>query len=92
MTDDEVIAKVFEHGGAGAVAGFPMRIAPDGGHPGDKVFRLPVALPQLDGEMYLAVSFSFGQPSDDAMEDWRPRWQSVDGPMTREELEELGRG
>lgn len=89
LTYEQVVETLAEFGAVHAERAFPPRIQPSGSHPGqEKVFRIPVALP--DG-MFLVVAFSFGQPSDDAVENWRPLWRSVDGPMTREELEELGR-
>lgn len=89
MTDEEVLAVIRQYAGEAAAVSFPMRLEPAGDHPGDKVFRVPVPLP--DGR-YLAVAFSFGQPDADAMANWKPRWHRVDGPATREELEALGRG
>jgi hypothetical protein len=90
LTDEEVLDFVTEFAGAQAAGKLPLRIAPqDGQDPGDKVFRLPVQCP--DGT-YLAVAFKFGQDNpEDAMTAWKPRWQHLDGPMTLEELQELGR-
>jgi hypothetical protein len=89
MTDDEMLGELASRGARPEhIDVFPMRLEPNGEHPGDKVFRIPV--PLQDGS-FLAVAFSFGQPSDDEMENWKPRWRAVDGPMNREELEELGR-
>jgi hypothetical protein len=89
LTYDEVIEEITQLGAGYAVPTFPSRVQPSGEHPGpEKVFRIPVSLP---GGSFAAVSFSFGQPSDDPVRNWQPLWRSVDGPMTREELEELGR-
>jgi hypothetical protein len=88
MDEDEVLGRVSELAGRGAVSTFPLRIQPDGPHPGDKVFRVPV--PCDDGR-YIAAAFSFGYESDDEMESWKPRWRAVDGPMTMAELTELGK-
>jgi hypothetical protein len=90
MTDEEVLEFVQEHAGPAVAAAFPVRIAPQAGqdHPGDKVFRIPVS---AGNGQYIAVGFSFGQPSDDEMLSWKPRWCSLHGPMTREELEQLGK-
>lgn len=82
MTTDEVLAALAKYGIL--VPPFPLRLEPDGDHPGDKVYRFPV--PLADGR-YLAVSWSFGQPNDDELRNWEPVWHAVDGPMTRAELE-----
>lgn len=84
MTDDEVLAVIREHAGDEVADRIPMRLQPQGDHPGEKEFRMPV--PLEDGR-YLAVRFTFGTESDDAMESWKPTWIAVDGPSTREELE-----
>jgi hypothetical protein len=87
LSDEEVLAAVREHAGAEAASRVPMRLQPSGPVPQGKVFRMPVPLP--DGR-YLAVSFEFGH--DDPVYPefaWKPAWRSVDGPLTREELEQL---
>lgn len=86
MTTDEMLAALAEHGIDSAP--FPMRVQPDGEHPGDKVFRFPV---QLDDGRFLAVAWSFGQSDPDEMLNWLPHWHSVDGPMSLAELQELAR-
>jgi hypothetical protein len=89
MTDDEVLDVLSEFGVETEPPPFPMRMEPSGAeHPGDKVFRFPVPLP--DGN-YLAVSWMFGYPDPDEMINYKVRWQSVDGPFTRDALEAFGR-
>ena len=67
-----------------------MRLQPQGGTAPspDRVYCMPVELP---GGSFLAVLFSFGAADEDAMADWKPVWRDVAGPVTREEVEELGR-
>lgn len=88
LSDQEMLARVIACGGETIVSVFPMRMQPDGEHPGDKVYPLAVELPS---GQFLAVLFSFGYPSDDALEDWKPRWRDVRGPMTIEDLQLLGK-
>lgn len=88
LDDGEMLALVVAAGGEALLPSFPMRMQPDGDHPGDKVF--PLAMP-LPGGGYLAVLFSFGQPSADEFDEWRPRWRAVKGPMSLDELKALGR-
>lgn len=85
MTDEEVLSALAVYGGGQNMV---MRLQPQGEHPGTRRFPMPVEL--ADGS-YMAVIFSFGQASDDAMEDWKPAWHAVEGPMTLEQLKELGR-
>ena len=87
MTDAYVLDFLAEYGFADFP--FPVRSEPREGHPGDRVFLYPVAL--ADGR-YLAVAWMFGQPDADEARNWKVRWHSVHGPMTRPELEELSRG
>jgi hypothetical protein len=85
MTTDEVIAHLDQAGvPAATLNAFPRRMEPSGEHPGDKVFRVPVATG--DGR-FMAVSFSFGRPDADEALNWAPVWRAVDGPFTRQELE-----
>jgi hypothetical protein len=85
MTTDEVITLLDQGGVPPEMLGtFPRRMEPSGEHPGNKVFRVPVAT--ADGR-FMAVSFSFGQPDDDEALNWAPVWHCVDGPFTREQLE-----
>jgi hypothetical protein len=87
VTDEEVIAELAGHGIA--VVPFPLRMEPhDGVHPGDKVFCFPVP---LDDGNYLGVTWSFGYPSEDEMQSWKPRWHGVHGPMNRKDLEDFAR-
>lgn len=88
LTEDQVLAALAAHGVTAPP--FPLRMEPADGqpHPGGRVFWFPVIL--ADGR-YLGIAWSFGQPSDDAMESWKPVWHAVHGPMTREELEEIAR-
>jgi hypothetical protein len=88
LSDQEMLARVIACGGETIVSVFPMRMQPDGEHPGRKVFPLAVELPSGG---YLAVLFSFGFPSTDPVEDWKPRWRDVKGPMSIVELTDLGR-
>lgn len=88
LSDQEMLARVIACGGETIVSVFPMRMQPDGEHPGDKVYPLAVELPS---GQFLAVLFSFGYPSEDALEDWKPRWRDVRGPMTIEDLQLLGK-
>lgn len=83
MTTEEMLAALAAHGVTDPASKVYLRAEPEGEHPGDRVFRTPVQL--ADGR-YLVVSWSFGQPSDDAMDDWVPAWRSVDGPMTRAQV------
>jgi hypothetical protein len=92
LSDGEVTAFLTEHCGAAGASMFPMRIAPEDGqpHPGkDKVFRTPVQVygHAAGAEQYVVISWSFGQPSDDEMLNWRPVWRKLEGPMTRAELD-----
>lgn len=86
LTDGDVQEFLTRHGGTAAAGAFPMRFAPEDGqpHPGNRVFRAPVELP--DGR-YLVISFSFGQDNADAMLAWKPVWHALEGPVTRQELE-----
>jgi hypothetical protein len=90
MTEDEVFAALREHDLPPSALPY-TRAEPVAGqpHPGDRVFRFPVELP--DGR-YLAVAWSFGQPSDDEVENWKIRWHAVEGPMDRAQLEAVARG
>lgn len=89
MTDEEVFAVLAGYGVSPSALPF-VRTEPQDGqpHPGDRVFRFPVVLGE---DSYLAVAWSFGQPDPDEMLNWHLVWHSVDGPMTRDELEALGR-
>ena len=89
MTTEDVIAAVAAYGLEPSAIPY-TRAEPQPGqdHPGDRVFTFPLP---LDDGRYLAVRWSFGQPSEDEIENWKLRWHSVDGPMTRAELEDSSR-
>lgn len=86
LTEGDVQAFLTERGGPGTAAGVPMRYQMEDGqdHPGDKVFRVPVPLP--DG-CYLVLSFTMGYDSEDPVEAWKPFWKKLEGPVTLGELE-----
>lgn len=84
MTTDEVLEILGRHCSPTDILDhFQARMEPDGPHPGDKVFRVPV--PTRDGR-YMAVAFMFGQPDADETLNWQARWVAVEGPATLEEL------
>jgi hypothetical protein len=84
LTDQDVLSFIGQHAGTVAMTTFPLRMEPGGGHPGDKVFYAPV--PTRDPELFIAIGFRFGYPSADQMENYKARWASLNGPMTRQEL------
>ena len=89
MTYDEVIAELTARGAvSGTLALLPRRFEPVGQADPEGTFLLPVET--QDGR-YLAACFSFGRSDPDPALDWEPVWRSVEGPMTREQLEDLGR-
>jgi hypothetical protein len=85
MTTDEVLDELERFCSSGDIEKhFHQQLEPQGEHPGDKVFRMPV--PARDGR-FMAVSFMFGQPDADEELNWALRWVAVQGPATLEELQ-----
>lgn len=85
MTEEEVASALGEYGLPLTALPYTRAEPKDGqGHPGDRVFLFPVEL--ADGR-YLAVSWMMGYPDADEMANCKLRWESVDGPFTRPELE-----
>jgi hypothetical protein len=87
LTDAAVLSFIGRHCGTAAVATFPLRYEPTGAHPGDKVFYLP--LQAREPGQFIVIGFMFGSPSADEMRNYKARWHSLSGPMSRAELEEL---
>lgn len=89
MTDAQVLAALAAHADPVALSSFQqlqMRYeVTNGTLPTDRVLYAPVACP--DGK-YMAASFTLEKDADDDGR-WATVWHAVQGPMTRQELQEL---
>jgi hypothetical protein len=92
VTQGEVLAALEACASPAAVADFRMlqtRYEVSGQLAPDSVLCAPVACP--DGR-YMAVLFSLRpHQASGGSQSWETVWHSVEGPMSRQELEDLGR-